>query len=154
MKLHHIQEGSWFPVVFYFDVDGLTYETWIDGNAVHASPVPFQADGTLGAMDLFSIDGNNEHYFDDFHFLNGVLGADDFSADVFSVYPNPVTDILNISTRAAVDSVVVYDILGKVVIQAKPDAISPSINMGALSSGAYLVQVTIGDASKTIKVIK
>ena len=67
---------------------------------------------------------------------------------------NPVRDILNISSKAAVDIITVYDILGKIVLQDQPDVISPSINMGALASGAYLVNVTIGNASKTIKIIK
>jgi len=105
-------------------------------------------------MDFFTIDANNDYWIDDVFYIDEFLGVDDFSADVFSVYPNPVRDVLNISSKAAVDSITVYDILGKVVLQAQPNAISPSIDMGALASGAYLVNVTIGNASKTIKVIK
>ncbi|HAV55400.1 MAG TPA: T9SS C-terminal target domain-containing protein, partial [Aequorivita sp.] len=35
-----------------------------------------------------------------------------------------------------------------------PGAISPKVDMSGLSSGAYLVQVTIGNATKTVKVLK
>ena len=145
-------EGEWFSVRIYADVDNTVYTMTVAG--VEGSETDFQADAILGALDLFSIDGNNEMYVDDVLFAPGVLGASDFSADVFSVYPNPVKDVLNINSKAAVDSVVIYDVLGKVVLQAQPDAISPSINMSGLNSGAYLVNVTIGNASKTIKVIK
>ena len=83
-----------------------------------------------------------------------LLGSNDFEANSFRFYPNPVKDVLNINTVSIVDVITVYDVLGKVVLQANPDTISPSIEMSALSSGAYLVQVTIGNASKTVKVIK
>ena len=95
-------------------------------------------------------------FFDDITLFKGdiTLGVNDFSADKFSVYPNPVTDVLNIVSKVAVDNVTVYDILGKVVLQENPGKISPAINMSNLASGAYLVKVTIGNSSKTVKVIK
>ena len=93
-------------------------------------------------------------YHDDFIFVSGVLGSDDFTAANFSVYPNPVKNVLNISSTNVVESVVVYDVLGKVVLNVNPGVASPSIDTSALSSGAYLVNVTIDGSSKTIKVIK
>ena len=148
-------EDAWFPVSIYFDVDALTYEITMDGTLVNAVPVPFQADATLGGIDFFSIDANNNYWIDDVIFVNGTLVAnDDFSADKFSVYPNPVQDVLNIRSTTSVDAIAIYDVLGKLVLETTPDAISPSVNMSALTSGAYLVKVTIGGASKTVKVIK
>ena len=143
---------AWFRVSIYADVDATEYTLTVDG--VSQTPVAFQADATLGGIDFFFAGATNEYYVDQVLYVQGPLGVNDFSADVFSVYPNPVKDVLNISSKAAVDAVTVYDVLGKVVLQAQPDAISPSLDMSALSSGAYLVQVTIGDATKTIKVIK
>jgi len=145
-------EGEWFSVKIYADVDNTVYTMTVNG--LEGSETDFQSDAILGGLDLFSIDGNNQMYIDDVFFAPGNLGTSDFSADVFSVYPNPVKDVLNINSQAAVDSVVIYDVLGKVVLQEQPAAISPSINMSGLNSGAYLVNVTIGGASKTIKVIK
>jgi len=147
-------EDAWFPVSVYFDVDGLTYEITIDGSLVHAVPVPFQSDSTLGAIDFFSIDASNNYWVDDLLFVDGIFGNDDFAANNFSVYPNPVTDILNIRSVATVDAIAVYDVLGKLVLAVTPEIISPSIDMSALNSGVYLVKVTIGDSSKTVKVIR
>ena len=94
-------------------------------------------------------------FVDDVDYRQGnVLSNDEFSATNFSVYPNPVKDVLNIESATAVDSIEVYDVLGKRVLTASPDRISPSIDMSALTSGAYMVKVTIGNASKTVKVIK
>ena len=87
-------------------------------------------------------------------FAEGSLGAEDFNADVFSVYPNPVVNTLNINSADAVQNVTVYDVLGKVVMNLNPGVVSPSLDMSALSSGAYIVNVTINGTSKSVKVIK
>ncbi len=144
-------QNFWFEVGIFFDVDNLMYTLSIDGVAGNA--VAFGADATVGAIDFFAIDPNNEFYVDDVLFA-ATAGVNDFSADSFRVYPNPVKDILTISTKTAVDNVTVYDMLGKKVLTAQPDVTSPKINMSGLASGAYLVEVTIGNSSKTIKVIK
>jgi len=148
-------EDAWYPVSIYFDVDALTYVMTVDGTDVNAAPVPFQADATLGGIDFFSIDANNNYWVDDVIFVDGlIIGTDDFAANKFSVYPNPVQDVLNIRSANTVDAIQVFDVLGKLVISTTPDAISPTVDMSSLNSGAYLVQVTINGASKTVKVIK
>lgn len=145
-------EDQWFLIIHEIDMDALTYSIEVDG-------APFLTNETyigtqLGAIDFFSIDVNNEYWVDDVLYLDEFLGTDDFSAENFSVYPNPVQDVLNINTTSVVDTINVYDVLGKLVLQSQPDAVSPSIDMSTLASGAYLVQVTIDNASKTIKIIK
>ncbi|WP_170152896.1 T9SS type A sorting domain-containing protein [Ulvibacter antarcticus] len=146
-------ENAWFDIEIFYDVTNLTWQMKVDGVDVPAQP--FDADATVGGIDFYAIDANNTFYIDDVLYVEGAIGAtNDFAADNFKVYPNPVQDILNISSKVSVDTVTVYDVLGKVVLQAQPGVISPKVDMSALSSGAYLVQVTIGDASKTIKVIK
>ncbi len=141
----------WFDVNIVFDIDAITWTMTINGVQVPTQPmddVPI-----LGGLDLYSFDPNNEYYIDDVVF-SAAAGVEDFAADSFSVYPNPVKDVLNISTKSTVNNVTVYDVLGKAVISLQPDAISPRVDMSGLSSGAYLVQVTIGNATKTVKVIK
>ncbi|MBT8256473.1 MAG: T9SS type A sorting domain-containing protein [Bacteroidia bacterium] len=146
---------EWFTVSIYFDVDALNYTMTVDGTAVNAAPVGFQADATLGGINYFPGCACSEYYTDNLLFVEGTIGGtDDFSASNFSVYPNPVQDVLNIRSASTVDAIAVYDVLGKLVLQTAPDRISPTIDMSSLNSGAYLVQVTIGDASKTVKVIK
>ena len=103
---------------------------------------------------MYSIDANNELYIDDVIFAEGSLGADDFNAAVFSVYPNPVVNTLNIQTANAVQNVTVYDVLGKVVMNVNPGVVSPSLDMSSLNAGVYLVNVTINGTSKSVKVIK
>ncbi|PVW14524.1 T9SS type A sorting domain-containing protein [Marixanthomonas spongiae] len=147
---------TWFNVTIYFDLDAKTYELIVDGDVAIPAGTPFN-DLTapyLGGVDFFAPSEFSYYFIDDVVAGVGQLSTDEFSEAVFSVYPNPVKNVLNIESAAAVSSVTIYDVLGKAVLSAQPDAISPKIDMSGLSSGAYLVQVTIDGTSKTVKVIK
>lgn len=145
-------EGTWFQIKYQIDLDADTTVMFVDGNEVYNGP--FFTGSNLGGVDFFSIDANTEYYIDDVLFVDGIVGIEDFAADSFSVYPNPVSDFLNIKTKTAVDQVTVYDVLGKMVLTSNPGIISPKIDMSTLTSGAYMVKVTIGNSSKTVKVVK
>lgn len=144
-------QDFWFEISIIFDIDNIEWIMTINGTQLPGQP--FDDVAILGAIDFFSFNANNEMYIDDIVF-GSTASIGDLKAETFSVYPNPVTDILNINSKTAVDNVTVYDVLGKVVLTAQPDAISPRIDMSGLSSGAYMVQVTIGKTSKTVKVLK
>ncbi|WP_203293402.1 T9SS type A sorting domain-containing protein [Luteirhabdus pelagi] len=144
---------AWFTVKIVVDTDAETYQLTVDGNEVPEVGYSNASDGFAG-IDFFAAEGVTTYYVDDVQLAEGELGADSFASNVFSVYPNPVKDFLTIESSEVVDNVVVYDVLGKAVLQASPDRISPKIDMSGLSSGAYMVKVTIGNASKTIKVLK
>ena len=150
-------EDQWFKVTSEYDIDNQSWDMSIDDTKfVIAQPFAFgpQVFIELAGIDFYSASANNEMYLDNVTLYNGVVGTEDFTADKFSVYPNPVKDMLNIKSTASVDNVTVYDILGKVVLQENPGKISPAINMSGLASGSYLVKVTIGNSSKTVKVLK
>ncbi|EDM44888.1 hypothetical protein SCB49_02169 [unidentified eubacterium SCB49] len=145
---------AWFDVKLIVNMDAATYSIKID-NADSIIDSPFNAASTnFASIDLYYASDTDEYYIDAVNYAEGLLGADEFSADVFTVYPNPVVNTLNIKSASAVDNVTIYDVLGKEVLSVNPDAISPSVDMSNLTSGAYLVNVTIGNASKTIKVLK
>lgn len=145
-------ENFWFQIKHIVDVDADTVVMSIDGTEIYNGP--FYSGGNLGGVDFFSIDANNQYYVDDVLYKTATAGVEDFAAGSFSVYPNPVKDLLTISTKTAVDNVTVYDVLGKVVLSQQPGVISPKVDMSGLASGAYMVQVTIGNATKTVKVLK
>lgn len=151
-------EDAWFEVVINFDVNALTYIVRVDGvdlTQTFNMGTNFAGDAVLGAIDFFSIDNDANFWIDNVVYSNGQkLGLNDLSDDKFSVYPNPVQDVLKINTTNSVDLVQVYDVTGALVLTTTPSSISPSIDMSTLSTGAYMVKVTIGDAVKTVKVLK
>lgn len=150
-------EDEWFKVTCLYDLDNETWDMSINdvpqfnGYPFEFGTRPFES---LAALDFYSASTNNHMYLDDLIGGEGVLSTEQFAPEVFSVYPNPVNDILNISTKSTVDKVIVYDILGKVVLEANPGTISPSINMSSLSSGTYMVKVYIENNSKIVKILK
>ncbi|QAA80986.1 T9SS type A sorting domain-containing protein [Aequorivita sp. H23M31] len=150
-------EDEWFKVTCLYDLDAETWAMYIN-DTLQFQGYPFEFGAynfeELAGLDFYSASSNNEMYIDDFTAGVGVLSTENFVPEVFSVYPNPVKDILNISSKVAVDQVVVYDILGKVVLQANPGKISPAIDMSSLSSGTYMVKVKIGNNSKIVKIVK
>lgn len=150
-------EDQWFKVDCVYELDAQTWDMFIDDvQFFFDEPFAFgsQVFVELAAIDFYAASANNEMYIDDVVLGNRQIGMNDFTANKFSVYPNPVKDVLNINSKSVVDNVIVYDILGKVVLQENPRTISPIINMSSLTSGSYLVKVTIGNSSKIVKVLK
>lgn len=69
-------------------------------------------------------------------------------------YPNPVQDILNISNNSEIENVQVYNMLGQVVLNKSINATSSQLDLSNLSSGTYMVKMSINNAIETIKIIK
>ncbi|MEX0996513.1 MAG: T9SS type A sorting domain-containing protein [Flavobacteriaceae bacterium] len=151
-------DDQWFEVKHEIDLDAGTHSVWIDGNVLLDNE-PYQGTGgapanALGSVNYFSIDGSNNYFIDDFEFVEGTLSTNDFEGQSFKVYPNPVKDVLNIQSNEAVSNVAVYNVLGQKVYSNNPNAISPTVNMSTFKSGIYFVEVTIGNTTKTVKVVK
>ena len=73
--------------------------------------------------------------------------------DNFNMYPNPVSDVLNISSVNGqnVNEVTITDLTGKVISTQKDLS---SINVSNLSSGTYLITITTPEGKSTSKFIK
>ncbi|KQR94442.1 hypothetical protein ASG01_00710 [Chryseobacterium sp. Leaf180] len=70
-----------------------------------------------------------------------------------SVYPNPFSDVLNISDVKDLTAVAVYDMNGRLVKTiAKPEA---QLHLGELNTGLYMITLKYKDGfTKTIKAVK
>ena len=73
-------------------------------------------------------------------------------ADLFSMYPNPVTDVLQVAVNSDEASYQLFAIDGRLVQNGRLE--QPQIDVSALNSGVYLLQVTAGDRVQTKKFIK
>ena len=82
------------------------------------------------------------------------LSSGSFDNASFTAYPNPVKDILNVSYTSEISSLRVINMIGQEVISKNINATSAQVDMSQLSAGTYIVNVTIGDAVKTLKVVK
>ena len=70
-------------------------------------------------------------------------------------YPNPVTNgkIYITSKNISTKEIVIYDVLGKKVLQTTLNVNSKEVNVGVLNSGVYIIKIKEGDASATRKLI-
>lgn len=83
-----------------------------------------------------------------------LVSIDEFDTASFSIYPNPVDDILSITYSKAITSVEVMDLMGNTVIKSAVHSTGTQINMSSLIPGIYLVKVNAGDQVKIIKIMK
>lgn len=84
------------------------------------------------------------------------LGTDEFSADQFYVYPNPVSDQLIFVTSDSIDSnskVTLVNSLGQLVYSSILTS-EKTVDVSDLPSGFYLVTLTEGNRTFTQKIIK
>lgn len=86
--------------------------------------------------------------------VDEALATAAFDKEAFRYYPNPATTVLNISNNSAIESIIIYNLLGQAVISKSIGANSAQINLSQLSAGSYLVKATNGNTVKTFKILK
>lgn len=82
------------------------------------------------------------------------LGTPSVDNADFRVYPNPTSDILNLSHTGNINSVEVFNLLGQQVFAKAVNQNEYVLNMSDLPAGTYLIRLSSEGASKTVKVLK
>lgn len=83
-----------------------------------------------------------------------VLANEDFeSQDAASVYPNPVRDVLNVSSESKINQVTVYDVLGQQVLRQDIGSREAGIDVSGLEAGTYFIRID-ATQQRTLKIIK
>ena len=77
----------------------------------------------------------------------------DFFTENFTIYPNPVADVLNIESKNGLTAgeIKITDMTGKVVKTQKDAA---SVNVSDLTAGTYIIDITTNEGKATSKFIK
>lgn len=137
--------GSWTQIGA--DIDGEA-----PGNFSSYS-ASLSSDGSVLAIGVFLNSGNGiESGHVRVYNLSTVLSSDSFVLSNFSIYPNPVSDIVNISLseNLELEKVNVYNTLGQLVKTEKSNAIS----VNSLSYGTYYFEIITdkGKGTKTVLV--
>ena len=90
-------------------------------------------------------------------FVGSILGIDEAMIDIIKIFPNPISDILNIESEKAISSLTIIDISGKICENL---AYIPTydktltLNLTNLENGAYFLSVNIEGEIKQFKFIK
>ncbi len=102
-------------------------------------PLADPADTSLGSIVIQESTANVEN--------NDLIGV--------SLYPNPSSSMWNIKTgNAAINSIEVFNVLGKRIISQKNNTNAVSIPTEGLAKGIYIAKLTTDLGSKTVKLIK
>jgi hypothetical protein len=136
-----LSSGPWAPPISIlgemYTGNGLQYDpntaTWNiaeDGGAFQQQGFPFEINGEV------------------------LSSVNDLSANSFSIYPNPATTILNVSSKSKVQEVSIYSLTGQEVMKATPNSSNSQINVSALSKGTYLVKAIVDGKTQTSKFVK
>jgi len=151
-------ENTWFNITHVIDLGAGTHVVTVDGNELYNDAYIEGQTGNpaaqIGGVNFYSIDNNNNFYVDDFKLIDGAGSTVDFGANSFRIYPNPVVNVLNISSNEVVEKVAVYNVIGQLVNQVAPKTASPTIDFSTMKSGVYFVEVTINGQSQTVKIVK
>ncbi|MGV3458940.1 MAG: GEVED domain-containing protein [Flavobacterium sp.] len=86
--------------------------------------------------------------------ITEVLGSKGFDKTQFSFYPNPVKDVLNLKYSNEISEVEVYNLLGQKIISKKINSTEATLDMAGIADGNYIVIVTSGSESQTLKIVK
>ncbi len=135
-----------------YDACSGTQITSNDDSCETQSQVTFTADGTSTYYIMVEGYGSNTGIFE--MAVTCVLSNEDFDNSNFTAYPNPVKDVLNVSYTSEISSIRVINMIGQEVISKTINATSSQVDMSQLSAGTYIVNVAVGDAVKTLKVVK
>lgn len=69
----------------------------------------------------------------------------------FKIYPNPVSSILTIQSEKSIDTIEVFDALGRLVLTKKS---TNTLDVSSLQSGTYLMKIGSQNSIENIKFIK
>ncbi len=84
-----------------------------------------------------------------------ILGNEDLGKQGISVYPNPVTSILNItSTNLELESAIIYSIQGSKLLEIGLQQGYTTIDLSNLSSGIYILKVQSSSQTFSTQLIK
>ncbi|AGC78021.1 putative secreted protein (Por secretion system target) [Nonlabens dokdonensis] len=84
-----------------------------------------------------------------------LLSIPTMDTTVIKVYPNPTQQVWNVtSSNQVLNSIEVFDVLGKQVLSLRPNANDTIIDATALTNGLYIAKITTDTGSKSLKLLK
>lgn len=81
--------------------------------------------------------------FDNFRIAESTLATVDFARKGFAVYPNPVNNVLTITSESEVKSAQLYNITGQLI----GNYTANQINVSGLPSGAYILNIELANGT-------
>jgi hypothetical protein len=156
---------EWFSIGIEVDISaGIQNATWavgIDGQIVIPHGTPFRDAGdqiatSLGGINFFSLSSNNQYYLDDFEYCNNScpLGVEEYFNSKVSITPNPVDDILTISSDEVITSIEIFNLAGKKIHSMPLNDVQTEVDLSGIANGLYIIKARMGDTEGIVKIVK
>lgn len=85
--------------------------------------------------------------------VQSALGTQEFSKSKLSIFPNPVKDVLNFSTKEKIKKAEIYDVNGR-LLKVELGVINNQLNVSTLNTGNYIVKIVTDKKAYQTKFIK
>lgn len=86
--------------------------------------------------------------------LTETLDINNPKEPMVTIYPNPVTDVLQISSQTEIISVIIYNTNGQQLMDKNLNSLHGEIDLNSLSTGIYFAKVLSNNTMSTYKFIK
>src|SRR5690554_4611638 len=140
----------WINIQFK-DLGGTTQVYWmVTSSTAVGNPVASSESG--GAW--YNVDTIYDGVYTWIGDCEDVLSVEDNSLNNFTYYPNPTKEELNLKSSENIENVTLYNMLGQVVLKQEINATTSSIDVSRLSTGTYLMKVSINGHVSSFKVLK
>ena len=93
-------------------------------------------------------------FVDNVYFTTTALSNQSFDMAKISMYPNPTSNMLTITSANKMDAISVYSVVGQEVMNVNVNADNTVLNVSGLQDGIYLVKVISEGKVSTSKFIK
>lgn len=86
--------------------------------------------------------------------VNTNLSVEDLNALEFVIYPNPTSGMLHVQGDIQIDRLVVYNLIGKEVLELAPMAKKTQIDLSSLNASVYFVSITSEGKRAVQRIVK
>lgn len=82
------------------------------------------------------------------------MGVNDWSGSMAQIYPNPVSNILNIESKGTIDEVILYNLNGQITTRQEIHAKQAKLDVSSLAKGIYILKIFTENHVQTVKMVK
>ncbi len=154
--------GTWDPAFssdvtnYTLTVPSVTGSIWFtavanDPNAVITGDGSFTDIGHNDTITVTAEDGTVMEYIINVQFATGISSL---SRNGFAVYPNPASDVVFITAEKEVQSIEIYNMLGKMILTQAPATNELKIDISGLEKGLYIIKAKAGNEVSSVRFIK